>query len=64
IELTREWITAHDERVRSAHREADGQKRGLKENFIVGGESLLVPGEGSASNSINCRCSVIYEPVI
>jgi SPP1 gp7 family putative phage head morphogenesis protein len=60
--LTREWVSVHDERTRDAHADADGQIRGMDEPFDVDGESIDMPGEGSAGNSINCRCTVIYTP--
>lgn len=62
LNLTREWVSVHDERTREAHVEADGQRRGLFDPFDVGGESINRPGEGSPENSINCRCTIIYLP--
>ena len=57
---TKEWLTAHDERVRPDHADADGQVRKLREDFDVGGEKLAAPGQGgSAGNVINCRCVVL-----
>lgn len=55
--LVREWIAMADERVRSDHRHAHGQTRGMDEPFDVGGEELMFPGDpnGSAANVINCR---------
>lgn len=61
--LTKEWVSVHDERTRDAHAEADGQTVGLDEPFEVDGEFIDIPGEGSAENSINCRCTVIYNPI-
>lgn len=54
----KEWLTAHDDRVRDAHMEADGQIVGIDEPFNVGGEELAHPGDpdGSPENVINCRC--------
>lgn len=60
--LIREWIAVHDERSREAHIEADGQQRELDQPFEVGGELIDRPGEGSAENAINCRCTLIYIP--
>ena len=47
--------------MRPGHAEADGQEVKIDEPFIVDGESLMYPGDvtGSASNVINCRCTVI-----
>ena len=61
-DLTKRWMTAIDGRERPAHREANGQVRKLNENFIVGGEEMPRPGEGSAKNVINCRCRMIFVP--
>lgn len=60
---TKVWLTAHDERTRPWHGEADGQKVGILEPFIVNGEPLDFPGDskGSPENIINCRCVITYE---
>lgn len=63
LNLVREWVAVMDERTREDHAEADGQKRGMDEPFDVGGESVDYPGDGSVENSINCRCTVSYEPI-
>ncbi|WAG75196.1 phage portal protein [Clostridium estertheticum] len=55
----KQWLTALDERTRPAHTEADGQGVGLDEKFIVDGEEMDCPGDGSAENVINCRCTLI-----
>lgn len=61
----KEWLTALDGRERPAHREADGQRVGANEPFLVGGEYLKFPGDPSASakNRINCRCTVLTMPL-
>lgn len=64
-DLMKEWIAAMDERTRPAHAEANmGKAIPFNEKFIVGGEMLNHPGDpaGSASNVINCRCSVATFP--
>lgn len=66
LDMNREWVSASDERTRDTseadHVEANGQVVGMKEPFIVSGEKLMFPGDpsGSASNIINCRCSVVF----
>lgn len=60
LDFEREWVTSIDGRERQEHADADGQLKALKEDFYVGGEYVSRPGEGSASNAIGCRCSVIY----
>lgn len=63
-EVTKEWHTVGDERVRRGHADADLQKRNNKESFTVSGESLKYPGDtslgASLGNVINCRCAAIY----
>lgn len=56
--LVMEWVTMHDDAVRTAHKNADGQQQPAGEKFTVGGEKMLAPGDVSASieNWINCRC--------
>ncbi len=58
--LTKVWRTSHDEKVRTAHMEADGQERPFWQPFHVGGEDLAFPGDptGRPDNVINCRCDV------
>ena len=52
------WLAALDNRTRDTHREAHRQVVALEANFLVGGESISHPGEGSPENAINCRCTV------
>ncbi len=65
--LKKRWIATHDSRTRHAHREADGQIVANDEPFIVGGESLMFPGDGSMGasgwNLYNCRCTRAVEIV-
>jgi 2'-5' RNA ligase len=53
-----EWVTMHDDHVRSRHREAEGQTVPSGQEFTVGGEKMFYPGQpvGDPSNWINCRC--------
>jgi len=64
IEFNKVWITAQDERVRADHVGANGQEANDDGFFNVGGESLKYPRDpsGSASNTINCRCTVLMLP--
>lgn len=63
-EMNKVWITAIDGRERDAHHSANRQTVQFTKPFIVGGESLMHPGDsnGSAGNVINCRCSVAPIP--
>lgn len=53
------WTTSGGERTREDHAAVDGVKRRIDETFNVGGEALSRPGEGSPSQSINCRCTIV-----
>jgi HK97 family phage portal protein len=56
----KEWVATRDPRTREAHSEADGQTVSIRDAFDVGGETVEYPGDGSAENSINCRCTVAF----
>lgn len=63
VGVVRTWNSVLDKHTRDAHAEADGQTVGLDENFSVGGEELMYPGDpsGSSDNTIGCRCDVSYD---
>lgn len=65
IKFRKRWLSTEDQRTREAHAEANDQVRDLDEPFIVGGEKLMMPGDPRASpgNTINCRCTMLLEPV-
>ena len=62
VKMTREWIATHDAHTRPEHGHADGQRVGIDEPFIVGGEKLMFPGDSSLVahgwNIYNCRCAI------
>lgn len=60
-QLTVEWVTVHDARVRDAHEDADGQRQPPGASFTVGGEQLRFPADptGSPENTANCRCVLL-----
>lgn len=62
VRVTKEWVSREDSRVRFAHAAAHGQVREIDENFVVGGELMMYPGDpkASARNNANCRCTVNY----
>lgn len=64
FQLSKEWITAGDERVRIAHAAVDGTIIDEDEDFIVDGENMNAPSDPEASpeNIINCRCTCAYVP--
>ena len=58
----KQWIAIQDARTRLTHSIASGQQIALEGRFNIGGEFLKYPGDpmGSAGETINCRCAVIY----
>lgn len=58
-DVVKQWDATLDDRTREEHAEADGQIREIDEPFDVGGEQIMMPGEGSAENCINCRCHIL-----
>lgn len=54
------WISHKDELTRATHRSADGQTVPIDEPFVVGGYSLMFPGDTSLGappqEIVNCRC--------
>jgi SPP1 gp7 family putative phage head morphogenesis protein len=64
--MDKQWLATPDERTRSWHAAADGQRVSLEEPFIVNGEELMFPGDdsrgASANNLINCRCTEVFFP--
>lgn len=61
--IIKQWSSTLDERTRPEHQEADGQIREIDEPFDVGGEELMKPGDGSAFNCINCRCTMLTRAI-
>lgn len=60
IVLKRIWMSAEDGRVRKAHRELDGQTRGMDEAFENAIGEIMYPGDPHAhpANVYNCRCTL------
>lgn len=65
-ETVKQWIAVEDASTRPTHRDADGQIVGNDEMFTVGSSECMYPGDASlpAAESINCRCTAAYVPVI
>lgn len=60
IVMTKEWLCAMDERARSTHKELDGKKIPLEDEFkTVNGTTMYPGGFGIAREDINCRCTLI-----
>lgn len=57
----KQWVARHDERTRSTHAAADGQRVPVDQPFSVGGVPLDHPGDrrGPAGEVINCRCITV-----
>lgn len=59
VDIQKLWIATLDLRTRGAHQSADGKTAPLNGNFQVNGSSGPAPGQlSSASQNINCRCSL------
>ena len=60
-ELERMWLSTRDERTRPSHVLADLQRTSMTDPFIVGGASLMFPGDpaGPAQEVIQCRCTTL-----
>ena len=58
--LRKRWDTEHDTRVRTSHREVDGDVLDLGMPFYVDGVPLMFPGDpmGPPETVINCRCDL------
>jgi hypothetical protein len=58
--LRKRWDTEHDAKVRTSHREVDGEVRDLFMPFYVDGFPLQFPGDpiGPPETVINCRCNL------
>jgi len=59
--MVKQWLTSDDARVRADHREMDGARVPIADQFQVGQSSLAYPGDplGAPSDVINCRCSIL-----
>ena len=66
IPFNKIWVNSGLSNSRDTHVEADGQVVDENEPFIVGGEQMMYPRDGSlgasAGNIINCACSHIAIP--
>ena len=63
IELSKRWVSVGDARTRASHVIANGQVVPMHGKFNVGGKEMEYAGDpnGGASETINCRCVIIYE---
>ena len=63
-DLNKTWICSMLPNSRETHIDADGQSVPQDSAFEVGDEELQFPGDpdGSAEETINCLCSIGYEP--
>ena len=65
-EMQKQWVSVSDGRTRSNHSEMNGVKIPMDEDFEVNtpyGTALMSrPGDsrGGASNTVNCRCVLLY----
>lgn len=61
MNLNKVWLAANDNRTRDSHIRIDNQVKSLNEKF---GNGLDFPGDpdADASEVINCRCTLYFEP--
>lgn len=62
-EVTKEWQSLHDRRVRDSHKKQNNETIDIKERFTNG---LLYPGDRSTNDPgefINCRCRIQIKAV-
>ena len=59
-QMTRTWVTARDERVRSSHARLNGEQRGYNETWQGDNGELRYPGDplAPASETVQCRCRI------
>ena len=60
--LKKQWVAYVDDRTRDWHIAVNGDVQDFEKPFLVGGEQMMRPGDGSGYNVINCRCSMIPFP--
>lgn len=62
-EVVRVWRTREDENVRVTHRDAQGQRVGVREPFTIGDYEVRYPSDPMAPPSVarHCRCWIKYE---
>ena len=65
VPMKKTWLIG-GRNVRDTHQAANGQSVGLKADFVVGGHLAKMPGDPRlpAEETINCKCTVIYEPLV
>lgn len=59
----KEWVSAHDARVRPSHSHADNQRVPLNQSFTVGAATLDFPGDpsGPSAEIRQCRCTMFFD---
>lgn len=69
--MTKEWLSAQDNRVRSDHQTVNGSKIDMEGFFTVGDSKMALPGAKIQENGLpslaaevcNCRCVCLFQPV-
>lgn len=60
--LEKTWIHSMGLNERPWHADLNLKTIPYREYFNVGSDKMFRPGEGSAENIINCRCTINYQP--
>lgn len=60
----KQWVSQQDDRVRTTHREANGEVVPTSEKFTVGGAQMEGPGDLTApvDEIAGCRCFLLFGP--
>jgi len=59
---TKTWVSEKDAKVRPEHASLHGDTVSMYEPFVVGGQTIMYPGDPTApiNLTMNCRCKVRF----
>jgi hypothetical protein len=60
----KQWVSRKDSKVRSAHKQLDGNKTKINQPFSVDGIAIRFPGDpvAPANLTLGCRCRLRFQP--
>ena len=61
---SKQWVSRKDSKVRSAHKQLDGNKTKINQPFSVDGIAIRFPGDpvAPANLTLGCRCRLRFQP--